>query len=664
MRKITVSRIMLSIIAGIGAGFFTATQFFNAWSASQIKGSALLAGCILICILMFLVLVSFTGKKSIHQLSPDLHTAMLIICAAIAGLIVLTVPLPQRLTPDRFQTLVIQPFSADAPILIEEVKINSTPLILADHLPPAGWSITPYGIESNSSSIVPFVVQKKGDLTRQVDILFGKGPAYGQASIRLGWVEQQIDLHLADRESETSVELASGTGQVPWNLIYILSIWFLLTSTIYVLLGMVLSKDALTRLAVYFIEKSASVSFWVIFTFLFWYGFAYVRSVFFDASHFMQNGNFLPAIRPIGNDLNLILKAGDSVADGGSPYVGANKYPPFATVLFVPLALMDKQAAFQLQTLLIYLSFVFVTLGFPLAFLKSRRLPGYAWFLFAAGLFSYGLSFEIERGQFNLTAIGCAFLAIFLFHRYPRLRWLSFILLTFAIQLKLYPAIFILFFMEDWRKWKPTLIIWGSIALVNMGLFFILGKDIGIAYLASLFKIVESRGLINWPGAHSILGFLSYYNNAWGLSDNVIKFIEKGLQAAVLLMVGYCFVRAYRRNRLMDPYLFLACTLAALTIPALSHDYTLSYLVGPVIFVLNHLDDYRSEYVENQRKIPVVNQIALIVLVTCFTGTFFSYMQKPALIQNQFPALFLMLICTILLAWSEPFVSGKNMRSD
>ncbi len=663
MNKISVSSILLSIIAGIGAGFFAASQYFYAWSASQLKGSVLFAACVLFGILGYLVLVLFTGKKTIQQLPPNRHTAILIISTAIAALIVLTVPLPQRLTPDRFQMLVIQPVSADAPVLIEEIKVDGNPLILENHLPPAGWSVTPYGIESEKGSTVPFVVQKKGDTTREVTVLFGKGPAYGQARLRLGWNEQIMDLFLADRESETTVELATNADQLPWSFFYGLSVWFLLTGVMYIFLGLFLSKESLANLAVFFIQKSASAVFWVVAAFLFWYGFAYVRTVFFDASHFMQNGNFLPAIRPIGNDLNLILKAGDSVANGGSPYVGANKYPPFATVLFVPLALMDKQAAFQLQTLLIYLSYAFVTLIFPLAFSKKRNIPAYAWFLFSAGLFSYGLSFEIERGQFNLTAIGCALLAVLMFHRYPRFRWLSFILLTFAIQLKLYPAIFILFFMEDWRNWKPTLIIWGSIALVNMALFFILGKDIGIAYLTSLFNIVESRGLIDWPGAHSILGFLSYHNNAWGLSDDAIKLLEKGLQTAVLLMVGYSFIQAYRRNRMMDPYLFLSCTLAALTIPALSHDYTLSYLVGPVIFMLNHLDEYQSFPEVNQRRIPVFNRIILIALVVCFTGTFFSYMQKPGLIQNQFPALFIMLICTALLAWREPSASTENIQS-
>lgn len=654
MKNISISRIMLSILAGTGAGFFAATQFFNAWVASQFKGIILLSASILIGILAFLVLVLSTGRKTLHRLSPDLHTAILISSVMFSGLIVLTVPLPQPLTPDRFQSLVIQPVSADDTVLIEEIKINNEPLVLQNHMPPTGWSITSFGIESQKASNVPFVMQRKGDLTGPVEILFGKGPAYGQAKIRLGWNEQQINLHLEDRESETTFELDSGTEQIPWGQIYNFSVWFLLTGVVYVLLGMFFSKDTLARLAGIFIEKTASITFWVVFTFLFWYGFSYVRSVFFDASHFMQNGNFLPAIRPIGNDLNLILKAGDSVAAGGSPYVGANKYPPFATLLFVPLALIDKQAAFQVQTLLIYLSYAFVTLVLPLTFSRNRKLPGYVWFLFAAGLFSYGLSFEIERGQFNLTAIGCAFLAVFLFHKFPRWRWVSFILLTFAIQLKLYPAIFILFFVEDWRKWKSTLIIWGSIALVNAALFFILGKDIGIAYLSSLFKIVDSRGLIDWPGAHSTLGFLSYYNNAWGFSDEVIKLLEKGLQAAVLLMVGYCLIRAYRRNRLMDPFLFLSCTLAALTIPTLSHDYTLSYLVGPVIILLIHMEENWPGLTGEQAKHTIGNRIILIILVTSFTGTFFSYLQKPVLIQNQFPALFIMLICTVLLAWHEP----------
>jgi len=642
--------ILISILCGMAAGFLISTQVFTAWAAARTNGLLILTVTSLGCVILFGLLIRFTGRNIIQELPREARTILLVALAGFTGLMTITFPLPQRLTPDRFQTLVIRPAEESSAILIEEVKINGGPVILADHLPSTGWQITPYGVESDGKSSIPFVIQKKGEQTKTVEILLGKGPQYGQARLRLGWEEQLADLHLPAVESETIFRFTSPADPMVWDTIFHLSIWFLIFGISLIFLSIILSGEQLASLADFFAKKSRSMLFWIVISFLFWYGFAYVHSVFFDASHFMQNGNFLPAIRPIGNDLNLILKAGDSVASGGSPYIGANKYPPFATVLFVPLAIIDKQAAFQIQTILTYLSYALVTLFIPLVFSRNRKLSAFSWLLFGIGLFSYGLSFEIERGQFNLTAIACTFFAIYLFHRFPRQRWLAYILFTFGIQLKLYPAIFILFFVDDWNKWKETMLRWCEIGLANVLLLFILGKDIALKYLSSLFGMVNTAGVIDWPGSHSVFGFLGFVNYSLNLPAGTIKAFEISLQFAVLLMVLYCAYRAYRENRLLDPYLFLSCTLAALTIPALSHDYTLSYLVGPVIWLLAYLEENQADSSGQAAVAAGQHLMPIVLLVFCFTGTFFSYLQKPVLLQNQFPALFIMLVCTALLA--------------
>jgi hypothetical protein len=90
----------------------------------------------------------------------------------------------------------------------------------------------------------------------------------------------------------------------------------------------------------------------------------------------------------------------------------------------------------------------------------------------------------------------------------------------------------------------------------------------------------------------------------------------------------------------------------ALIIPFQSTDYTLVYLTGPVIFLLHHLE---TQFRIHDRE-GILNSTSVILLGTCaftITSTNFSYLQKPLFLQNQFPALFILLICTTVLSFRE-----------
>ncbi|HEX7557529.1 MAG TPA: glycosyltransferase family 87 protein [Leptolinea sp.] len=663
MKKHLLYTFLISIFAGIGTGFFVSTELLSVWSSSEVRGLVILVGAVSFSSLLYYFLIQFLGKNRINELPTQTYNLILLLLIVFAGFIVLAFPLPQRMTPDQIQTIVFQPEQDSSTkeiksVLIEEVRLNGKPVVLSDFTPPSGWEKTSYGIESKTGSSIPFVIQKQEDLVSGVSILLGKGPAYGQATIRLGWNQQQINLFQPNHDAEITIHFPSNSDNIPWKFLYIGSVWLFLIGIFYLFISIFIPKGTLLFIVDSFIQKSNSILFWIVISFLFWYSISFIQNVFFDPSHMMQNGNFLPAIRPIGNDLNLILKAGHNVLSGNSPYEGANKYPPLATLIFLPLSIINKIAAYQIITVISYLFYGFITLYFPFLLSKSKKLPTYAWFLFAVGLYSYGLLFEIERGQFNLIAIGCAFIAILIFHQSPRFRWLSYLLLTISIQLKLYPAIFILFFIDDWKNWGKIFLRWIGLGITNFILLFILGVNTGLQYIFSMSDVVLTTGDRYWPLSHSIQSFLDFVNYYFIFPSEIKHVILIFIQICVLVQIGLCFYQAYRRKDFLDPYLLLACALAALTIPPLSNDYTLSYLVGPVIYLFIRWENKQAQNRENQTNAINFNTVIIGLLALCLTSTFFSYLQKPILLQNQFPALFIMLVCSTILSANDP--SGKT----
>jgi len=625
-----------------GAGLSTAlfTMLYNIWELPANKALIILTAAALV----FATADYFLLKKTDFLKKSYGFPAILGILLLFAALIVSVVALPTGRMPDSRQLIEIKPVAGNTKsvVLVEEIKINGEPVELRTLLPDTGWQINEWGLQSEPGAQTSITLTHDGRLQSPVEILLVRGPEYGSVLLRLGWRTQIIDLHQPDGYTELTVNLPVEIAET-WDFLLRLSL-FLSAGGLLIPLANLLAKKFDNNVLT---GWSHSILFWIILGFLFWYGYSFTRVVFFNADGMMANGNFLPAIRPIGNDLNLILDASRSVLSGGSVYAGANKYPPLATLLFIPLTFLQGDAPFQVLTLLNYLCYAFITLIFPIRLSNHRDLPSWAWFLAAAGLYSYGLLFEIERGQFNLIAVACAFSAILIFRRMPRQRWLAYVLLTIAIQLKLYPAVFVFFFVDDWKQWKINLTRWTILGLANIFMLFILGVDTALHYIRAMTSVVASLGINDWPVSHSVASFLDFSNYYMGINPVVLRALQIILQVLILSITAYILRNAWLRNRLTDAHLLLACTLTALTIPALSNDYTLSYLVGPAIYLFMNLE---SNHSVDGKDFPVI-PVALITL--CLAGTYFSYFQKPIPLQNHFPALLTMLICTAVLSARE-----------
>lgn len=381
----------------------------------------------------------------------------------------------------------------------------------------------------------------------------------------------------------------------------------------------------------------------------------YIFPVFLNIAREMSFLEFIPAHNPIGEDLNFTLRYTEEwILYGRSPYTLGGAFPPITHILFAPLVYVDATIAYKLITYLTLFCYFFSALLVPVWISKSKQNIPPIVFLFLTGLFSYGLHFEMERGQFNIIALFFCLFAVYLFHHKPRFRILAIVLFTISIQLKIYPAIFMVLFIDDWRDWKTTIRRMIGIGAMNFLALFALGKRNFLEFINSLTEI-QLTNVEAWIGNHSITSFTQLYSK----KELVVPYLQHWpwmIQNAVLLkillliFVFVCLITliyvAYLRNEQgVNTFLLLGCAICTLLIPSISHDYKLSILPAAMAIFFSRYDDSVQSY-----RMQIFSALTLFLLSGFYSVTLFSYTNKPDYLFNNMPVLLIMLFITTLIA--------------
>lgn len=396
-----------------------------------------------------------------------------------------------------------------------------------------------------------------------------------------------------------------------------------------------------------------------------------VRPIFLNPEHIMKFFVYVPFAGPIGLDLNQMLNYSEAFfIQHGSPYIGNNLYPPLTIFFFGPLLLLDRSTAYAVTTIISVAAYMVTALIIPILVNKHNTRQSVIQLLFITGLFSYGLHFELERGQFNVIAFSLAMLAVYLFHFKPGLRFLSYVLLTVSIQLKVFPLIFLIMLVDDWKDWKTNIARFLKLTLVNIALLFVLGFQ----FFKEFLKAISEQALnphITMTN-HSIKVFVELITRKVGFRN---FFLDRGMELSQikswaeyegtvqlllqLFAIGCMFAILLHGIRTksggFDPYLFAACTILALVLPSVSNDYTLPLITGPLAIVFQK----RSEHDENTKL--KFNLILLTIIGSfVYSLTLFSYTNKPLLLDNNAPILLtLLLVITVMSMLGERKSFGK-----
>jgi len=386
---------------------------------------------------------------------------------------------------------------------------------------------------------------------------------------------------------------------------------------------------------------------WILLGFLVTFIFFFIIPVFLNPSTAMKFYQYIPVLTPIGHDFRDIVTSSYTWFHFGT--VPTTLYPPFTLLFFAPFTLADYGIGYKILVGMILACYLLTALFLPKRMNDHKNSSAFILLMTVTGAISYGFQFELERGQWNLIAFSFCLAAICLFHRKPGLRWLAYLLFSISVQLKLFPAIFILTFIDDLSDWRNNLKRILGLVVLNLILVFILGPDPILKTATSLNRFT--------PGAsshfnHSLVSFTLYlFSNNVLPQKHVILWLAANewlVEWILFALVGFCFLTILfqeYKNRTMgfSPYIFLACVIGACMIPSVSFDYKLSLL--PASMAISIPEILLSEDGKNR---PLVMALAFVFAVA-YSSMLYSYTNKPRILENNFPALLLMLfICTIL----------------
>ena len=178
----------------------------------------------------------------------------------------------------------------------------------------------------------------------------------------------------------------------------------------------------------------------------------------------------------------------------------------------------------------------------------------------------------------------------------------------------------------------------------NFALLFVLGFERFLEMLNVLWYHTSGKNL--WVGNHSIQSFSNLLAGsvpgqkaAWsGLLGDAWS-VQVLVLAIVLTSFLVVLLASISRNRAgLDGALLLACTVLALVLPSVSHDYTLALLPGPMAIYLGQLD------IDPDPKRQAVTNLLIFVLSLAYSSTLFSYVYKPVWLGNNLPMLVIILV--------------------
>ncbi len=387
---------------------------------------------------------------------------------------------------------------------------------------------------------------------------------------------------------------------------------------------------------------------WILLGFFITFIFFFLKPIFFDPSQAMQFNKYILTITPIGDDFREIVSySSDWIQTGAVPAI---LYPSFTLLFFTPFTFLGPETGYAIITLIILACYILITLILPKKINKSRDISSFAMLILVTGIFSYGLQFELERGQWNVIAIAFCLTAIYIFFNHPRYRWLAYLIFSISVQLKLFPAIFVFVLIEDWSDWKNNIKRVAGLGMLNLLALFIFGLNPILNTIRSTVGIKSFNS--GRPFNLSITSFSIFLLSSnilprkrivlWLLANNWV------LQLFFFAFLGFCFLIIFRQTYMkklkgFNPYIFLACSIGACVIPSISFDYKLSMLPACIAISIPGILSFKKT--ENS----LLNILLAFIFSLAYSSTLYSYTNKPEILQNDFPALLIILaICTVL----------------
>ncbi len=138
---------------------------------------------------------------------------------------------------------------------------------------------------------------------------------------------------------------------------------------------------------------------WILLGFLTTFILFFIRPVFFDPSLAMKFYQYINVLTPIGFDFRGIVAFSSTWFHSG--VVPVIIYPPLSLIFFVPFTFVGYETGYKIMVGVILICYLSTTLIFPRWLNQEKNISAFAILIVVTGIFSYGLQFELERGQWN-----------------------------------------------------------------------------------------------------------------------------------------------------------------------------------------------------------------------------------------------------------------------
>jgi hypothetical protein len=219
-------------------------------------------------------------------------------------------------------------------------------------------------------------------------------------------------------------------------------------------------------------------------------------------------------------------------------------------------------------------------------------------------------------------------------------------LFSISIQLKVFPAIFVVMFVDNWREWKGIIKRFVALGIANFALLFLLGYP----YFSVFFKQLLASGDTTE---------LTYNHSIYAFATNLSA--PGWLESFLYIYFFVCFFvvlgKSYLQNEKgINANLLMTCLIGGLMLPAISHDYNLPLLATPFVLVVS---------AQNVRD-ALWAKVASIVLITAasfaYSATLFPPNARPAALENSFPFLFVMLTAVVVLGFMQKPINHEGSQ--
>jgi len=341
-------------------------------------------------------------------------------------------------------------------------------------------------------------------------------------------------------------------------------------------------------------------------------------------------------------------------------------WPPLTIWLGKPFTLLSLHSAYVVQfIILLALAVVATWLSVTLAALVGDRLdpasgrPTLPRVLFVAMLVwlltSYGLMYEVERGNIDLYALVFALLAIGLTLR-TRTAWLPALCLAVAVNLKVYPALLavVLLWRYRFRAVVPLVVCFEGLAL---------SAGFGNLHTAvsSLSAVSGQESHLGWGGnsAASFVYVLRHiYNGVPPGLSTVFLLFSLALWVATLVVLAR---RGWSKKGAV--FAAAACVPVMCTLPSISNDYKLVLFVFPLAVMGMAVSIMKRTQIPATLRSALFLALAMEMVVLARS----SQNVQPSVLGSKFVAIMLlqvlMLVVVLLLRDDRPVDEAGRLSS-